>query len=298
MISIRAGISGIFFLLGITASGQTRVEKFKQLKTDKDTLGQRLLLEEWQNATPDDPELYASYFTYYIEKSRTEKIRPVHTDQGKYLPLKDSAGHITGYMYGEATYNPDYLVPGFERIDEGISKFPDRLDMRFGKIHMLGEIHDYDSFTTEIVKCIVYSGVNKNAWLWTMNEPVKNPKDFLLTNTQSYVNHLFSYGDVQVKNVRRIAEATLSVYRDHIMSLSNLGITYILEEDYEKALEALLKAEKKSPKDAVVMGNIAYVYSKLKDNKKAGEYYQKMIQFGDADAKTFAREQLNKLNEQ
>src|SRR5262245_54414754 len=106
MASIRVGITGIFFLLAIAASGQTRVEKFKQLKTAKDTLGQRTLLEEWLKATPDDPELYASYFTYYIDKSRTEKVRPVNTGQGKYLPLKDSAGQINGYMYGEATYNP------------------------------------------------------------------------------------------------------------------------------------------------------------------------------------------------
>lgn len=293
-----AGITGIGLLWSITASGQTNFEKFRQLTNDKDTLGQRMLLTEWSETTPDDPELYVSYFSYYIYKSRNEKIRPVNNPgRGKYLPLKDSTGQINGYMYGEATYDPDYLIPGFERIDEGIQKFPDRLDMRFGKIHMLGQIHDYDSFTTEIVKCISYSGVNKNAWLWTLNEPVKNPKEFLQTNVQTYVNHLFSYGDVQAKNVRRIAEETLRVYPDHIMSLSNLGITYILEENYEQALEALLKAEKKSPKDAVVMGNIAYAYSKTKDNEKASEYYKKMIKFGDADARSFAQEQLNKLSE-
>ena len=46
-----------------------------------------------------------------------------------------------------------------------------------------------------------------------------------------------------------------------------------------------------------MLGNIAYVYTKMKDNTKAIEYYKKVIQFGDAETKSFAQEQIDKLSE-
>lgn len=174
-------------------------------------------------------------------------------------------------------------------------KFPNRLDIRFGKTHMFGLIKNYDAFTDEIVRSVGYSAQNKNKWLWTMNEVVDEPKDFLLGNIQTYVNDLFDMGEEQAKNIRRIAEATLKIYPDHVVSLSNLGISYIFENNYTKALEPLLKAEKKSPRDGIILGNIAYVYLNLNENRKAIEYYEKVFQFGDDNNKRFAKEQLEKL---
>jgi tetratricopeptide (TPR) repeat protein len=204
---------------------------------------------------------------------------------------------VVGYIHGETSYNPKYLNLGFDMIDKGITKFPNRLDMRFGKIHMLGQVKNYDAFTDEIVRSIDFSTKNKNKWQWTMNELVKEPKNFLLDNIQTYINSLFDLGDGQSKNIRRIAETTLRNYPDHVISLSNLGISYIFENNYSKALAPLLTAEKKTPEDPIILGNIAYVYVNLKDNKKATQYYEKVIQFGDDNAKRFAEQQLKKLKE-
>jgi len=288
----------IGLVLSCPTQGQTNFDQFKTLLAKKDTAAQHQLLIEWEKSKPDDPELYTSYFNYYVYKSQQEGLRlDRQPGKGKNLKVYDSTNTV-GYIYGETTYNPRYLIPGFDVIEKGIDKFPDRLDMRFGKTHMLGEIKDYDAFTGEIVRTIAYSGVNKNKWLWTLNEPVKDPRNFLLGSIQDYINDLFNQGgDRQAKNIRRIAEEILKLYPDHIISLSNLGISYILEEDYDKALEALLRAEKKSPKDGIVLGNIAYVYTRLKDNNKAIEYYKKVIQYGDEETKSFARDQISKLTQ-
>jgi Tfp pilus assembly protein PilF len=80
-----------------------------------------------------------------------------------------------------------------------------------------------------------------------------------------------------------------------VVSLSNLAVSYIFETNYSKALDPLLKAEKKSPKDPIILANIAYVYLNLNDNKKAILYYEKVVRFGDGDVKRFAEEQLKKL---
>jgi tetratricopeptide (TPR) repeat protein len=288
----------IGLLIGVAAYGQDYYEKFKKLLLDKDTLGQRNLLEEWKNKNSNDPELHTSYFNYYVQKSVSEMIRlDREPGAGQNLKMVDSSKQVVGYLYGETNYNPKYLSLGFEVIDKGINKFHNRLDMRFGKIHMLSQVNNYDSFTDEIVKTIDYSIKNKNNWQWTLNESVEEPKEFLLGNIQTYINTLFDVGDEQAKNIRRIAEATLNNYPGHVVSLSNLGISYILENNYSKALEPLLTAEKKSPEDAIILGNIAYLYLHLKENKKAIEYYKKVIQFGDNDTKSFAERQLKEIKD-
>lgn len=291
-------IISIGLLIGTNVHGQDYYERFKKLLTDKDTVGQRTLLQEWDKKNSNDPELYTCYFNYYVQKSISEIVRlDNNPGAGENLQITDSTKQVVGYLYGETSYNPKYLNLGFDIIDKGINKFPNRLDMRFGKIHMLGQVNNYNSFTDEIVKAIDYSTKNKNKWLWTTNESVRQPREFLLDNVQTYINTLFDIGDAQAKNIRRIAETTLKIYPDHVISLSNLGISYIFENNYSKALDPLLKAEKKSPKDAIILGNIAYVYVNLKDNKKAIEYYEKVVQFGDDNAKGFAEQQLNKLKE-
>jgi tetratricopeptide (TPR) repeat protein len=291
-------IISIGLLIGTNAHGQDYYERFKKLLTDKDTVGQRTLLQEWDKKNSNDPELYTCYFNYYVQKSISEIVRlDNNPGTGENLQITDSTKQVVGYIYGETSYNPKYLNLGFDIIDKGINKFPNRLDMRFGKIHMLGQVNNYNSFTDEIIRAIDYSTKNKNKWLWTTNESVTQPREFLLDNVQGYINSLFEIGDAQAKNIRRIAETTLNNYPDDVISLANLGISYIFENNYSKALDPLLKAEKKSPEDAIILGNIAYVYVNLKDNKKAIEYYEKVLQFGDDNAKSFAEQQLNKLKE-
>ncbi|MEJ0029874.1 MAG: hypothetical protein WDO15_05680 [Bacteroidota bacterium] len=161
-----------------TAYTQDYFENFKKLLSEKDTLGERNLLAEWKSKNDNDPELYTSYFNYYVQKSISDIIR-LDGNPGvrESVTVTDSTNRVVGYIYGETRYNPKYLDLGFESIDKGIEKFPNRLDMRFGKIHMLGQAKSFDAFTSEIVRSINYSVINKDQWQWTMNEPVDKPKD-------------------------------------------------------------------------------------------------------------------------
>jgi tetratricopeptide (TPR) repeat protein len=293
---MKAAVTVITLLLFTSAHSQSYSERFEKLFTDKDTLGERTLLLDWQKNNDNDPELYTSYFNYYVQKSMSDVIilgdNPPTRENFQVI---DSTDKVAGYIYGEKRYNPKYLDLGFHFIDKGIDKFPNRLDMRFGKIHMLGQARSYDSFTGEIVRSIEYSIHNNNQWLWMKDQPVDKPKDFLLENLQTYVNTLFDQGPIQAKNIRRIAETSLKHYPDHVVSLSNLAVSYLMEDEYKKALDPLLAAEKKSPEDEIILANIAYVYANLKNKKKAIDYYEKVIRFGSNDAKRFAEEKLKDL---
>ncbi len=79
--------------------------------------------------------------------------------------------------------------------------------------------------------------------------------------------------------MREIANKVLEFYPNHIESLSNLSITYLLTGEFDKGIESLLKAEKINPKDYIVLGNIAQGYKMKGNKKKAVEYYKKAVKF-------------------
>lgn len=95
--------------------------------------------------------------------------------------------------------------------------------------------------------------------------------------------------------MRQIASEILVIYPEHIESLSNLSVTYLLQGDYQEALKPLLKAERISPHDHVVLSNIAFAYKEMDDKENAVKYYKLTVKYGDEQSKSFAKEQLEVL---
>lgn len=279
------------------AVGQDYKADFEKYRQEGDTTKQIEVLEKWESVDPQNPELFTSYFNYYFLKSRQEMLEMTNeAPKGESLSIQDSTGKTAGYIGSAIFYNPDILNKGLDKIDEGIKLHPNRLDMRFGKIYTLGQTKDWENFTEEIIKTVKYSSTNNNLWTWTNNEKKENGKDFFLSSMQDYQLNLYNTNnDDLLVNMRSIALEILKYYPDHIESLSNLSITYILIGEYDNAIEPLLKAEKLDPKDTIVLGNIAQCY-KLKGNKEeAIKYYEKIVKYGDSRTVEFANQQIEEL---
>lgn len=289
----------IFSVVSGSLFGQNFRETFFKVINTNDTVEALRIITEWKSKSPDDPEIYVAYFNFYGKKSMTNILMMGDNPDGKealVISDADSANkEPIAYMYDETIYDHKILDIGFAYIDTAIRKYPNRLDMRFGKIYMLGQIKDFDGFTKEIVNAIDYSAVIKNDWKWTNNEPVKDSQAFFLGNIQSYVVQLYNLGKVQPEFIQQIAEAVLKYYPDNVESLSDLSIAYTMKKDYDNALIPLLKAEKLAPNDFIVIANIADCYNQKGDVKNAIKYYELLEKYGDADAIEFAKEQLKDL---
>lgn len=282
------------------ATAQSFKQQFNDLITREDSSGQQILLEKWEQEASNDPELFVAYFNYYVNQSRKDVIALGQRPKGKNVLQvmdQDTANkEPVAYMYDDTYYNPDLLSKGFNWINRGIEKHPNRLDMRFGKIYMFSQIEDYGNFTKEIIKTIDYSAINNNKWTWADSKPVDDPKDFMLSSIQSYQIQLYNTNnDDLLENMKEIAEAVLKHYPEHVESLSNLAIVLMLQDKFDKALEILLKAQKLNPKDYIILNNIAHAYKVKGDVKNAIKYYELTIKHGDDEAKKFAREQIEDL---
>lgn len=287
----------LLVLFGNQIYGQDFYSDFLKYQKSNDSINQLKTLKAWEALNPNDPELYTSYFNYFFAKSRKEMISlTTKQPEGEMLVLTDSANKTAGYIGSQVDYAQLDLKKGIDWITKGIEKFPNRLDMRFGKIYVLGQIKEWDNFTKEIISTIQYSKINNNNWTWTKNEKQNGGKDFLTTSIQDYQLQLYNTNDDKLLvNMGQIAKEILKIYPTNVESLSNLSIVYMISKDYSNALEVLLKAENISPKDYVVLSNIAHCYKQMSDKLKSIEYYEKTIKFGDDQAKEYAKKQIKEL---
>jgi len=289
-------IAAFFFLINI-CFGQDYKEHFDLLIMEGDTAQMTKLLTEWEAEEPENPELFTSYFNYYILKSRQSFMSISHQSPGgEGFQLIDSLGQVAGYFGEKVIYDQKTAQKGIDKIEEGISLYPDRLDMRFCKIYILGETEDWETYTQEIIKAIRYSGKNNNEWTWTFNEALEDGKEIFHGNLQSYQVDLFlTEDDDLLNNIRLIAEEILNLHPGHIESLTNIGNTYLVTADYEKAIEFLSKAKNHDPGDVVVLSNIAFAYQLKGDIATSINYYEKLLEFDDPEVVQFAKQQIQAL---
>jgi tetratricopeptide (TPR) repeat protein len=286
-----------FCLISLLTLGQDFQKKFKDLLAKDDTVEQRKLLANWETTNSKDPELFIAYFNYYARKSMTELVSlgdDKKDDQS--LLITDSTGKSVGYIGSSVRYNPVILQKGFDYIDKGISLYPSRLDMRFGKIYMLGQAENFSEYTHTVVETIDYANKIQNAWLWSNGEPLDSPKEFLLNSMQSYIMTIYdTEDDSLLPYMREISETVLKYYPNDVESLDNVALTYLIVEDYDKALSYLLRAETIAPQDAIVLNNIAEAYKRKHDGINAKKYYEKVIKYGNEEEVERAKEELKKL---
>ena len=287
-----------FYILVNLTYGQDYFSEFWQYCESGDTLNQITTLRKWEKKSPNDPELFTSYFNYHFSKSRQEIVTlTTEKPQGKSLTITDSTHQTKGFLGSQIHYNETEFQKGIDKINQGLRLYPDRLDMRFGKIYSYGQKLDWENFTKTIKEAVAYSSKNENDWTWTHNKPYGEGEEGFLRSLQDYQLQLYNTGnDDLLSNMREIANEILKHYPDHVVSLSNISITYMLTEKYDEALIPLMKAEQLDPTDYIVLSNIAQAYKLKGDKDNAIAYYKKTMKYGDERAIDYSKQQIEELS--
>lgn len=277
--------------------GQDFRAEFQRLFAEKDFGGMETLLKNWEKLEPNNPELYVSYFNFYFNKSREEVVtltsEPTSDETVKLS--KEGDDKAVAFLGSQVRFEKESFEKGIAYINKGIRKFPDRLDMRLGKIYAMGQVGNFQEVSNELIKLIERSDQNKNAWLWMENKRVKNPLPFMLDAIQDHIVGLFNAGPDFIENFKTVAETVLKFYPKSVKNLSNLAVYYLVRMEYKKALEPLLRAEKIAPRDYIVLNNIAFSYYSLGEKEKAIKYYELVFKYAPGELKEGAREKLLEL---
>ena len=170
--------------------------------------------------------------------------------------------------------------------------------MRFGKVYVYNLIKDYKASSEEIIGIVNHSRDINNNWLWANNEKLADAEQAMLSTIQDYIiEYTYSDDSLIYDYIENVSNAILSIYPEHIVSMSNLGIVYSQKKEFEKSLEVLLKAHNLDPNDLVVISNIAKTYEDINDLPNALKYYKLLKKIGTKDAKAFAAQKIKSLKD-
>ncbi|MDR1226973.1 MAG: hypothetical protein LBK47_08780 [Prevotellaceae bacterium] len=263
----------------------------------KDSKAQEEVLEKWEKEEPDNPEMLLAAFDYYSKKGREEVVTIDENPIGRTAtPLKGDNGAHVGYMNHSWKYDRTNLATALQYIDKGITRNPDRIDMRIQKITVLTHNFSYDAMAKELVKMLEHSVANENAWRWIDGKRIAYPKEYMLSTTQAYFLLLYNKaGERQMDNLSLICKTTLKYYPNDVESSVNLGLIQTLEKNYEAALLSLHKANKIKPNDPVILNDIAYCYQQTNDIVSAIKYYEQVVKYASGALQDDARARLKAL---
>ena len=273
-------------------------QRFSEEFERKDTLKLKEILQKWQNDSPEDADLHASWFNFYLLRAITETMQittapPVSNEEA--LVLTDSLGNEVGYMYGAVRQDSVLLEKAYDWLDKGIQKHPDRLDLRFGKITCLLGRGDYKRFLKDVQSALDYSLVIKNHWKWTLDEqlPIEEGQEIFLNGMQDYFVSCFEANTSESESAAmELVKMVLKYYPDDMKFRTNQATVYYMKGEYVVALQQYLNLLEDYPNDTILLGNIAYIYTLKEDKPNAIRYYQRMLEVGNEEEKEFARKPL------
>jgi tetratricopeptide (TPR) repeat protein len=171
--------------------------------------------------------------------------------------------------------------------------------MWVAKIFMLGELKDYKSYVTEVIKMIELSAKIANNWKREEFLFLDNAEDMFYDFVLDCQGFLMSKNDPALLNdIIRISEAMLKSYPAHIQSILNISTVFVAQGKWDNAIDLLSKAIVIDPKNAVIYFNKAYVYLQKGDRANAKKYYELTVTHcrdSEEALKQRAQERLNMI---
>ena len=276
-----------FLLLAFAAWGQT-AEEFKaryerQVRmVGVDGVGVETILNRWEEAIPDDPDMLEGRYRYCLSKSMSSAV--VAMDRARYLgeepvlTLKDSAGRDVHY-FEDTVFTDSLFARSQSAIDRAIAFAPDELGYRVDKITslMIYEKDSPDMATQELLKVIDYNKKSRPEWMYY---GLAVDEDTFKSTIQEYCFNFFRYATPgSYEAFRTVSEAMLKLYPKDTDFMNNIGsYWFVYKNNSRKALQWYNKVLKINPRDYTAAKNCVVMARKEKDKKLEKKYLPLLIE--------------------
>ncbi|HOF14906.1 MAG TPA: hypothetical protein PLZ38_09095 [Spirochaetota bacterium] len=279
----------IVLCLLLVQTNATNFQKFNECITNGKFEEAKIVLDSWGENKKSDPQYYICNFNYYINKSiingTVVQVNPPDDKTSIMMVLKDpKTGNIAGYMIYKKMYNNEVASEGIKYIKEGIKKFPDHYEMRFGLLWALKEMRQLDEYLIELEDALKYvTNNNLQKVYWNNNESISNPHEFVIEKVQGSLNDIIDSNEIfsNQQFLHKYVDLMIQYFPKHKYGYADKGYIYLVNNDYGHALQYYLKANKIDESDVLILCNIGIVYKMLQDYDKAMIYFEKVIQIGN-----------------
>lgn len=224
------------------------------------------LLAEAQTTGDEYAEVFNEHLNAGLKSSITMSVDlPLYAYNTEVMTLQDTVtGGPAGYMYeGYFITDSAQVDSAVMTLQEGIRKFPNRLDLYFGLAATYLYIDQPDMMIYIVEKAMKQEKKNKGKWLWTADEPVPDDIDYVYERVQEDFARFWAAEDLE--RCERVAQMAVKYYPKRAEYWNNVGVVAIWKEDFsekpnfKKAMKYFQKALKLKPDDELIKANIEYV---------------------------------------
>lgn len=287
-------------MLSCSAFAQSRTElydRFHEAISRYNTDGAAEVIAEWEKSYPGDAEIFALQANYHFQKAINEEIVLSDTepeDGREYLLTKDSLG-VQRYLYSEIRIDSTELKAAQGALAEGILNHPDRLDIRLGKITVHLHVAEHDLAVQEVKSALERSLQNQNRWTDTLDEPIETDGvSYLRECIQDYLEQLIEADDLA--SAEKMIDDCIKSYSKDAVFLTDKGVLRFYANDLKGAVKWFRKARRIAPDDMLITANIANLYEKMGNKKKALKYYGIIAESDDEKFAEIAKSAIQELN--
>ena len=224
------------------------------------------LLAEAQTTGDEYAEVFNEHLNAGLKSSITMSVDlPLYAYNTEVMTLQDTVtGGPAGYMYeGYFITDSAQVDSAVMTLQEGIRKFPNRLDLYFGLAATYLYIDQPDMMIYIVEKVMKQEKKNKGKWLWTADEPVPDDIVYVYERVQEDFARFWAAEDLE--RCERVAQMAVKYYPKRAEYWNNMGVVAIWKEDFsekpnfKKAMKYFQKALKFKPDDELIKANFEYV---------------------------------------
>ena len=263
-------ISILFLTVSICATAQTAPD-FKSSyerqvrNVGYDGVGVETIIDKWEAASPDDPDMLVARFNYYYAKSASQvvvqKSGSRYLGQKPTLSLKDSLGQDVNY-FEDRNFDEAVFAEGMKAIDKAIALYPDELRYHYIKISALA---DYEKESPDLTSAELNALIDRHSSLhpsWTLDGKAVD-EDVFVQGVGEYCYIFFTIGsDAGYEYFRSISEKMGKLYPDNTVFIDNIGSYWqVARKNDKQAMKYYKKALKKNPDDYAATKNIKIIQS-------------------------------------
>lgn len=290
----------VLSLLIIFSSTIFPTEEFDLFKVEgflnkEDFKGAEEYLSKFANVTDSSDVLVGRAQAHFAWGLKTSLIEEETKRPDSKLASTDPETGRTYYL-NLVMRDPERAAKGAKILVGAIDKFSDRIDMRMILIGYYLKTKEYEETEKTIQAIFARSTKNSNAWRVRKDELLPDGRQFMIENLQAHLSRWVSDEDAGgAPQFLSITKAMAKNYPDHPYGHNNIATYYLYRGQYKAAIPFLEAALKARPDDTQVMHNLAYVYDKLKNKKKAITYYKMILASSESRHHEWAREKLKNI---
>ncbi len=265
-----------------------------------DGVGVETILDRWESAFPDDPDMLVARFNYYLLKSTSTELSVKNQERflgaRPVLVPKDSLGADVNY-FQEKVYSDSLFAMASQAIDRAVKLYPDRLDLRFSKITSLVgyEKESPDMATSALSALIDYDRTVHPSWKYG-DEPAD--AGLFESGIQEYCATFYAIGSpASYESFRTLSEKMLKYDAKNPLFLSNMGTYYLIAKgDNKTARKYYDKVLKIDPANYTAIKNSVLMARRENNAKLEKKYLPMLVKYGaDESEKAAAQARLNLL---